>query len=114
MATRTLTWPTGPRWSMDVQLSRRVFRIAANYNPRMDTWALDLFTGDGELLLTGVRVIRDWPLLPGWRDERFPPGQLLAVAPSGIARTSIDPCRDCFAGGINSPFKLVYVEPDDA
>jgi len=112
MAVRSLTWPAGPRWTMDVQLSRRVFRIAANYNPRMDTWAIDVFTGDGDLLVTGVRVIRDWPLLPGWRDERFPPGQLLAVAPSGRVRG--DPRREAFEGGQDAPFRLVYVEPEDA
>lgn len=112
MAVLSLTWPEGPRWEMDVQLSRRVFRIRANYNARMETWTLDLETGDKERLLTGVRVIRDWPLLPAWRDDAFPPGQLVAVSLRGTRRD--DPGRQAFRGGRDAPFRLVYVEPEDA
>lgn len=106
----TLIWPPGPRWSMDVQLDRRVYTLRGRYNTRMQTWALDLLTGDGVVLLAGVRVVKDYPLLPGWRDERFPQGQLFAVAPG--ARVTTDPQRQAFVG---SPpdFRLVYVEPDE-
>lgn len=96
---------------MDVQLDRRVFTIRANYNTRMQTWAIDLISGDGETLLSGVRVVKDYPLLPSWRDARFPSGQLFAVAPSGRERH--DPSRDAFEGDTPS-FRLVYAEPLDA
>lgn len=105
MAVITLAWPPGPRWSMDVQLDRRVFTIRANYNTRMETWTIDLIAGDGQRLLAGVRVVKDYPLLPGWRDERFPQGQLFAVSPSNRNR---DPVRNDF----DTAFRLVYVEPE--
>lgn len=105
----TLNWPPGPRWSMDVQLDRSVFTIRANYNTRMDTWTIDLITGDGVRLLSGVRVVKDYPLLPGWRDERFPQGQLFAVSPGN--RRNQDPERTAFEGDPPA-FRFVYVEPE--
>jgi|SRR5690554_1069212 len=111
MAVIRLAWPRGPRWSMDVQLDRRVYTIRASYNVRMATWAMDFIGGDGERLLSGVRVVKDFPLLPGWRDERFPAGQLFAVAPSRQVNT--DPGRDSFEGD-EPAFRLVYVSPDNA
>jgi hypothetical protein len=95
---------------MDVQLDRRLFTLRADYNTRMDTWTLDLIDGDGERLLSGARVVKDYPLLPGWRDERFPQGQLFAVSPS--SQVNNDPCRDAFTGE-QPRFRLVYVEPEE-
>lgn len=111
MAILTLAWPDGDRWTMDVQLDGEVYTISAAWNDRMETWTMDLDTGDGERLLTGVRVIKDWPLLPPWRDERFPPGNIYAVAPSGRIRR--DPGRDAFRDDGPS-FRLVYIEAENA
>lgn len=107
MAVLTLNWPDGPRWVMSVTLDRRVFTLRASYNTRMKTWTLDLITGDDEHLLSGVRVVKGYALLPGWRDERFPAGQLFAVSPGNRSRH--DPRRDAF----DDDFRLVYVEPDE-
>lgn len=109
MGTRVLRWPQGARWAMDVQLDRRVYTISAAWNTRMETWAMDLDTADGIRLLTGVRVVLEKALLPRWRTEAMPPGELFVVCPSGRCRH--DPGRDF--SGANDVF-LVYREIDDA
>lgn len=108
MAVIQFKWPSGPRWTMDVQIDKRVFTLSANYIPRLAAWTIALDTGDGDRLVSGVRVTRGYPLLPGWRDERFPSGQILAVTTGRNADG--DPGRYAFEGD-DPDFRLVYVEP---
>lgn len=111
MSTQAIPWPRGSRWTMDVQLDRRIYTISAAWNTRMGTWALDLDTADGVRLLTGVRVVLERALLPRWRTEQMPPGELYVVCPTGRCRQ--DPGRESI-GLDDAPMRFVYMEAADA
>jgi len=108
MATRVIPWPDAPRWTLDVQLDGEVYTFRARWNTRMKTWALDILTADGDVLLRGVRAVLDYPLLPRWRTGDMPPGELFVVCPTGRCRQ--DPGRDSI--GDDEPMRFVYVEAD--
>lgn len=109
MTTRVLSWPDSPRWTMDVQLSGQVYTFSAHWNTRSKTWVIDMDTVDGVRLLYGVRVVLDYPLLPEWRTDEMPPGELFVVDPSATRKT--DPGRESI-GVDNETLRFVYVEPE--
>lgn len=108
MTTRVIPWPQAPHWTMDVQLSGAVYTLRGRWNTRMGTWLLDLETGDGVRLLSGVRVVLEYPLLPRWRSDAMPPGELFVVCPTG--RCNTDPGRDDI--GRDASLRFVYTVAD--
>lgn len=109
MTTRVIPFPLIARWVQDVQLDGRVFTIRGWWNTRMGTWLLDLETADGVRLLSGVRVVLEYPLLPVWRTEDMPSGELFVVCPTGRCRQ--DPARTNI--GPDENLRFVYFAPDE-
>ncbi len=109
MPTRVIPWPDSPRWTMDVQLSDRVYTFRGWWNVRMETWMIDLETADGVVLLSGVRAVLGYPLLPRWRTENMPPGELFIVCPT--ERCRFDPGRESI--GADADMRFVYVTEDE-
>ena len=109
MTTRVIRWPDSARWEMDVQLSGRVYTLRGRWNTRSRTWVIDLDSGDGVRLLSGFRAVINFPLLPRWRTEQMPPGELFILDPND--RLNRDPGRNDI-GADDEPMRFVYVEPD--
>ena len=104
---RIIPFPSAANWVMDIQLSGRVYTIRGRWNTRLSSWTLDLETADGERLLSGVRVVLEYPLLPDGRTDDMPPGELAVVCPTGRCRQ--DPSRTSI--GDDQQLRFVYVEP---
>lgn len=59
------------------------YRFTFRWNGRVGAWFLDLADGDGDLIVAGVRVVLNLPLLGKVADSRRPPGELFAVDTAG-------------------------------
>lgn len=83
----------------EVELSGRAYQLALRWLEVDGRWSLDVATGDGVPLLSGLRVVADSPLLRLGADDRLPPGEIVAYG----ATPGRDPGRD--------DLSLIYVEP---
>lgn len=59
------------------------YRLTFRWNARVGAWFMDLADGDGSLIVAGVRVVLNIPLLGKVADSRRPPGELFAIDTSG-------------------------------
>lgn len=55
------------------------------WNARAGGWFLELADADGVPIVSGVRIVADFPLLRRVTDPRRPPGELIAADLSGQA-----------------------------
>ena len=80
---RVLTAPAGPDSTQRVRLDGREYVLRWRWVQRASRWALDLSSADGTLLVGGIRVAPNVPLLRDVRAGRpeMPPGELLVVDP---------------------------------
>lgn len=71
--------------SMEVALEGVSYRIAYAWNRRTASWYLSISTAEGTALVSGLRMVLDWPLLEQHRarEPRLPPGRLFAFAIDG-------------------------------
>lgn len=69
-----------PFYSMTVALDGSDYLFEFRYNQREDCWYFDLSLTDGTLLVAGVKVVCNRPLLKRFVDTRLPPGTLIAFA----------------------------------
>jgi len=109
MGVRVIRWPDFPRWIQDVQLDGKVYALRVSWNSRMGTWVMDIYTGDGQALMQGIRVVAGWPLLPRGAREGLPPGELFVVNVAGRYRQ--DPGRRSM--GESGDMQLIYIEAEN-
>ena len=107
MATIRLPFLAGARWQADVTLDGRVYRLYADYNVRSGRWSISLAAGDGTPLYRTRLTLRQ-PLLPRYRTDKMPPGELAVVCLRG--RCEDEPGRDDFENG---RVALIYEEAPD-
>lgn len=69
-----------PFYSMTVALDGSDYLFEFRYNQREDCWYFNLSLTDGTLLVAGVKVVCNRPLLKRFVDTRLPPGTLVAFA----------------------------------
>lgn len=77
-----LLLPTGqgaPLYRYRITLEGREYDIRGTWNEQAESWMLDIYDADGQLLRGGVRVVKEWPLLARGADDRLPPGDLIAT-----------------------------------
>lgn len=67
------------RYDLEVELDGREFRLLFDWNERDQAWQLSLFNAAGVELLSGIRVVVNYPLIGRFRDPDLPPGDLSAV-----------------------------------
>lgn len=109
MAVRRIRIPDVSASRQTVELDGRLYQLAFRYNPRLDGWFMDIETDTGEPLVQTVRLTLDYPVLFGkGTDERLPPGELIALCPTGRSRE--DPDRGAFR--TDQCIQLYYIEAD--
>lgn len=74
-----------PFYSMTVALDGSDYLFEFRYNQREDCWYFDLSLTDGTLLVAGVKVVCNRPLLKRFVDTRLPPGTLIAFSSTNDA-----------------------------
>lgn len=69
-----------PFYTMTTVLDGTDYLFEFRHNQREDCWYLSVSLTDGTLLVAGVKVVSDRPLLTRFADVRLPPGMLVAFA----------------------------------
>jgi hypothetical protein len=74
-----------PLYTQRVTLEGRDYLLRFDWNGREGRWYLDVGTVDEVWIVTGVKVICNWPLFRTLTDDRKPPGYLMAadLSPEG-------------------------------
>jgi hypothetical protein len=72
-----------PSFTFQVDLDGRTFGFEFTWNERVESWFMALSDADGNALVSGVRVVVDFPLAARSTNDALPPGVLLAVDTAG-------------------------------
>lgn len=96
--------------SLRVTLDGAEYLISLAWNQREGKWYLALSDSEGTPILSGVKVVADFPLLTlAKHDSACPPGEILASDTSG---QGLDPFYDDMSG--DSPrVILMYATKDE-
>lgn len=86
-----------PHYTFQVELDGATYGFEFLWNPICPGWVLSIYTGDDQPILTGLRVVVDWPLTGRFADSRLFPGALMAVDTTG---QQLDPARDDFGSRV--------------
>lgn len=90
----------------EVELDGRTFFLRLSWNSEAQMWALGLENAYNELIVAGIGLVPDSPLLAQYRHLDVPDGELVALAPdrrNSISRTALP------AGDV----ALIYVEAEE-
>lgn len=73
-----------PLYTERVTLDGKEYLFRFDWNGREGRWYLDIGDIDENWIVTGIKIIANWPLLRRLVDPRKPPGDLLAVDYSAL------------------------------
>lgn len=83
----TLLVPTSPGvpfYTQKTRLDGVDYVLGFRYNQREDRWYLSLADSEEIPILSGLKLVTNWPLLQAYHyDPRVPPGELFAMDLSG-------------------------------
>lgn len=71
------------RYTFDCDLDNVTYQFEMEWNDRDSGWYMSISNSDGEPLVTGRRVVLNYPLTNIYRDPRLPAGSLVAIDSSG-------------------------------
>lgn len=93
-----------PKSTTSHTLGGKRYRLTTKLNSRDNRWSLTIENGEGEILLSGARLMENQGLLQRYYIEGFSHGNLVVV------RTGVDN-KDVgrYNLGIDKPYALVYV-----
>ncbi|MBB2918337.1 phage baseplate plug family protein [Cupriavidus alkaliphilus] len=90
----------------EVVLDERTFFLHLSWNSEAELWSLAIENAYNELIIAGIALVPDTPLLDRFRYLPVPAGELLVLTPDG--RDSIS--REALPAG---DVALVYIEADE-
>ena len=97
---------TAPAFSYAIDLDRRSYQLAFQWNERAGVWLLDIATGAGVALLRGLPLVVNFPLLFSYRSRvDLPAGELVVVDLEGAEG---NPGRD----NMGQRFELLYYDAE--
>lgn len=82
MAVLTIpTTPGVPFYSQKTRLDGLDYILGFRYSQREDRWYLNISDSEEVPILTGIKLVSNWPLLQAYRyNTRVPPGELMAIS----------------------------------
>ncbi len=80
-----------PFYRVYVELESVLYGFEFHWNHLAEGWFMSIFTADDQPILSGVRLVVDWPLNARGADARLPPGILIAQDTTGARQ---DPGED--------------------
>ena len=87
-------------------LSGRDYVLRFDWSQRDGHWFLGLYLPSGEAIVTGLKLVTNWPLLGARTETLRPPGELLVVDTRGLG-------EDPGFGDLGTRHGLVYFEPGE-
>lgn len=103
---RLPAYPDRSHYSYRVALEGTVYRLRWQWNPRTEGWYVSLYTSDDTALVTGVRVVCNYPLFSELKDARLPLGMVVAVP---LTEDDSDPGYTDLGGRV----RVLYMEAAD-
>lgn len=80
MSQTIATLPNEPFHTLRVRLDDQDYTLELRYNTRAENWSLSLYDAEDTLLLAGLKVFTNLPLLRYYRHiSALPPGELVAM-----------------------------------
>ncbi|SFB68464.1 hypothetical protein SAMN05216321_101106 [Cupriavidus sp. OV038] len=76
----------------EVELDGRTFFLHISWNSEAEVWSLAIENAYNELVVSGIAMVPDFPLLAQYRHLSVPDGELLVLTPDGrdtISRVSL-------------------------
>ena len=92
-------------FSQSVTLDGNEYRLHFYWNGRGSFWGMDISDANGVPLLSGIRLIINFPMLLQHKESGLPPGQFLIVD-SNLKTQNDEPGRNDFT--IGRKLNLVY------
>ena len=68
-----------PLYKLRINLDGQDYIFRFDWNARTERWYLDIGTASEQWIVTGLKLVADWPILRRVSDPRRPPGNLMAV-----------------------------------
>lgn len=65
----------------EIELDGATYFVRLSWNSEAELWALSIENAYNELIVAGICVVPDTPLLAGYRHLDVPAGELVALAP---------------------------------
>jgi len=89
MAIYRIPLPQGvPQFTQQTLIDGVTFNIRIHWNEREEAWYFDLLDDENAPIVTGRKMVADWPLLHRSVDARLPAGQFFTIDLTG---NGIDP-----------------------
>jgi hypothetical protein len=66
-----------PHYTVTVKLEGVRYRLGMDWNEREGSWYLSVAQEDDTAIVSGLRVVPDWPLLRRVADSARPPGEIV-------------------------------------
>lgn len=82
---------TNPAYSERLTLDGVTFSLRFRFNTRVGCWLVDISDENGEMIVSGRRLVCDWPILRQHGHLAVPAGQIMAF---DTTERKIDPVID--------------------
>ena len=80
MAILVIPTDSDPYYSIRSRLDGKDYGLSFAWNDREERWYLSIYDDADNLLLAGIKLIANWPLLRNYHaDPNVPPGELMVV-----------------------------------
>ncbi len=63
-----------PNYDISIDLESKIYNINFLYNTVGDFWTMSLATGNNETILTGIKIVPNYPLTFNYKNELLPEG----------------------------------------
>lgn len=100
MSLVTITMYDTASFSESVTLDGNEYRLRFYWNTRGQFWSMDIADANNNPLVSGVKLIANFPLLIQHTEEGLPPGDFFIVDPSSKTQY-VEPGRWDFTSGRN-------------
>ncbi|WP_158782504.1 hypothetical protein [Pantoea sp. BAV 3049] len=102
----TINFQSGfPSQSVDIAIGNQTYTLRTKWNERFSFWSLSIFDRESTAIVTGIRMVRDYPLIGYLSLSQFD-GDFVYLRAYG---TKEEPDFD----SMGTDFTLVYVTGDE-
>lgn len=95
-----------PNHTILIDIDSKIFKLYFKYNTRANFWSMDIYTEDDLILIYGVKIVANYPILFYHKNSAFPSGDFICE----IADKSATIKRDSFSSGAA---KLLFLTKDE-
>lgn len=67
----------------EVELEGRTYFLRLSWNSEAELWGLSVENANNEIIIAGIALVANTPLLDQYRHLDLPPGDFVALAPDG-------------------------------